>query len=149
MADSQVPWGVEALGGTITEPAWRSKPSWYLVTTDDQMIPAPAQREMSARAGSTVVEIAASHSVYVSQPAAVATLIEKAASEARSAVHWAAYPEQGRARRSYRIGAALSRQRLASADELRALPSPPTAADLLVLVDCVIAFTRAGIAGST
>jgi len=87
MADSQVPWGVEALGGTITEPAWRSKPSWYLVTTDDQMIPAPAQREMSARAGSTVVEIAASHSVYVSQPAAVATLIEKAASEARSAVH--------------------------------------------------------------
>ena len=87
MADSQVPWGVEALGGTITDPAWRSKPSWYLVTTDDQMIPAPAQREMSERAGSTVVEIAASHSVYVSQPAAVATLIEKAASEARSAVH--------------------------------------------------------------
>src|SRR6476661_11173801 len=83
MADSQVPWGVEALGGTITEPAWRSKPSWYLVTTDDRMIPAPAQREMSARAGSTVVEIAASHSVYVSQPKAVAELIEKAASEVR------------------------------------------------------------------
>ena len=87
MADSQVPWGVEALGGTITEPAWRSKPSWYLVTTEDRMIPAPAQREMSARAGSTVVEVAASHSVYVSQPAAVAELIEKAASEVRSAVH--------------------------------------------------------------
>ena len=87
MADSQVPWGVEALGGTITEPAWRSKPSWYLVTTDDQMIPAAAQREMSARAGATVVEVAASHSVYVSQPAAVAALIEKAASEVRSTVH--------------------------------------------------------------
>jgi len=63
-------------------------------------------------------------------------------------VHEAAYTEQG-ARRSYRIGAALSRLRLASADELRALPSPPTAADLFVLVDCVIAFTRAGITGST
>jgi pimeloyl-ACP methyl ester carboxylesterase len=87
MADSQVPWGVEALGGTITEPAWRSKPSWYLVTTEDRMIPPPAQREMSARAVSTVVEVAASHSVYVSQPEAVAELIEKAAAEVRSAVH--------------------------------------------------------------
>ena len=87
MADSQVPWGVEALGGTISEPAWRSKPSWYLVTTEDRMIPPPAQREMSARAGSTVVEVAGSHSIYVSQPAAVAELIEKAADEVRSAVH--------------------------------------------------------------
>ena len=81
MADSQVPWGVEALGGTITEPAWRSKPSWYLVATEDRMIPPPAQRQMSKRAGSTVVEVSGSHSVYVSQPAAVAELIEKAASE--------------------------------------------------------------------
>jgi pimeloyl-ACP methyl ester carboxylesterase len=85
MADSQVPWGVDALGGTISEPAWRTKPSWYLVTTEDRMIPPPAQREMSKRAGSTVVEVEASHSVYVSQPAAVAELIEKAASEVRSA----------------------------------------------------------------
>jgi len=87
MADSQVPWGVEALSGTITEPAWRSKPSWYLLTTEDRMIPPAAQRQMSERAGSTVVEVAASHSVYVSQPAAVAELIQKAASEVRSAVH--------------------------------------------------------------
>jgi pimeloyl-ACP methyl ester carboxylesterase len=87
MADSQVPWGVDALGGTVTEPAWRNKPSWYLVATDDRMIPPPAQREMSARAGSTVVEVSGSHSVYVSQPAAVAELIEKAASDVRSAVH--------------------------------------------------------------
>ena len=86
MADSQVPWGVDALGGTISEPAWRSKPSWYLVTTEDRMIPPPAQREMSARAGSTVVEVTGSHSIYVSQPEAVAELIEKAASEVRSAV---------------------------------------------------------------
>src|SRR6476619_6299645 len=60
MADSQVPWGVDALGGTISEPAWRNKPSWYLLTTEDRMIPPPAQREMSGRAGSTVEEVAAS-----------------------------------------------------------------------------------------
>ena len=81
MADSQVPWGLEALSGTISEPAWRSKPSWYLVTTEDRMIPPPAQRQMSARAGSTVVEADGSHSIYVSQPAAVADLIKQAASE--------------------------------------------------------------------
>jgi pimeloyl-ACP methyl ester carboxylesterase len=85
MADSKVPWGVEALSGKITEPAWRNKPSRYLVTTEDRMIPPPAQRSMSQRAGSTVDEVAASHSVYVSQPAAVAALIERAASEVRSA----------------------------------------------------------------
>src|SRR5258705_9175926 len=85
MADSQVPWGVDALGGTISEAAWRSKPSWYLVATDDRMIPPPAQREMSGRAGSTVEEAAASHSIYVSQAAAVAELVKKAASEVRSA----------------------------------------------------------------
>jgi pimeloyl-ACP methyl ester carboxylesterase len=85
MADSQVPWGFEALSGTVSEAAWRSKPSWYLVTTEDRMIPPPAQREMSERAGSTVEEVAGSHSIYVSQPAAVAELIEKAASEVSSA----------------------------------------------------------------
>jgi pimeloyl-ACP methyl ester carboxylesterase len=84
MADSQVPWGVEALGGTISEPAWQIKPSWYLVTTEDRMIPPSAQRDMSARAGSTVVEVAGSHSIYVSQPGVVADLIEKAASDVGS-----------------------------------------------------------------
>jgi pimeloyl-ACP methyl ester carboxylesterase len=79
MADSQVPWGVDALGGTITSPGWRSKPSWYLVTTEDRMIPPPAQRTMSQRAGASTVEVAASHSVYVSQPAAVVGLIKQAA----------------------------------------------------------------------
>jgi pimeloyl-ACP methyl ester carboxylesterase len=82
MADSQVQWGVDALGGTISEPAWRTKPSWYLLTTEDRMIPPPAQQMMSGRAGSTVEEVAASHSVYVSQPEAVAAIIEKAASAA-------------------------------------------------------------------
>ena len=79
MADSQVPWGVDALAGTITTPAWKTKPSWYLVATEDRMIPPDAQRGMSKRAGSTVVEVSGSHAVYVSQPQAVAALIEKAA----------------------------------------------------------------------
>ena len=79
MADSQVPWGVNALAGVVTEPAWRTKPSWYLVTTEDRMIPPPAQRFMSQRAGSTVVEAAGSHSIYVSQPGATAALIKQAA----------------------------------------------------------------------
>jgi pimeloyl-ACP methyl ester carboxylesterase len=79
MADSQVPWGLEALNGTVNQAAWRTKPSWYLVSTDDNMIPPPAQRFMSKRAGSTVVEVAGSHAIYVSQPNAVATLIKNAA----------------------------------------------------------------------
>jgi pimeloyl-ACP methyl ester carboxylesterase len=78
MAVSQVPWGVEALGGAVTEPAWKTKPSWYLVTTEDKMIPPDAQRAMSKRAGSKVVEVRGSHSVYVSQPKAVAALIKEA-----------------------------------------------------------------------
>src|SRR6185295_6242927 len=78
MADSQVPWGVDALGGAVSKPAWKSKPSWYLVSTRDKMIPPPAQQFMAKRAGATVSEIAGSHSVCVSQPNAVATLIEKA-----------------------------------------------------------------------
>jgi len=82
MADSQVPWGVNALGGTITEAAWRIKPSWYLVAADDRMIPPPAQRAMSERASSTVTEAPGSHSIYLSQPAAVATLIRQAAAAA-------------------------------------------------------------------
>ena len=81
MADSQVPWGVDAAGGPVSEPAWRSKPSWYLVTTDDHMIPPALQREMSERAGSIVVETPGSHSIYVSQPGVVADLVERAASE--------------------------------------------------------------------
>jgi pimeloyl-ACP methyl ester carboxylesterase len=82
MADSQVPWGLEALNGAVSQPAWRTKPSWYLVATDDKMIPPDAQRAMSKRAGSTVVETKGSHSVYVSQPQAVASIIEKAAAAA-------------------------------------------------------------------
>ena len=87
MADSQVPWGVEALSGTISEPAWKTKPSWYLVATNDKMIPPPAQRFMSQRAGSTVVEVAGSHAIYVSQPNAVAAIIKKAAGAVKVAAN--------------------------------------------------------------
>jgi pimeloyl-ACP methyl ester carboxylesterase len=85
MADSQVPWGVNALSGTISEPAWRTKPSWYLLTTDDKMIPPSAQRLMAHRAGAIVVEVKASHAIFVSQPQAVASLIEKAAKGVQAA----------------------------------------------------------------
>ncbi len=80
MADSQVPWGVNALGGIIAEASWRIKPSWYLVATDDRMIPPPAQHAMAERTGATVTEVPGSHSVYLSQPQAVASLIKQAAS---------------------------------------------------------------------
>jgi pimeloyl-ACP methyl ester carboxylesterase len=79
MAASQVPWGVAALAGAVSQASWKNKPSWYLVAKDDKMIPPPAQRAMSQRAGSTVVEVPGSHAVYVSQPEAVAQLIRKAA----------------------------------------------------------------------
>jgi pimeloyl-ACP methyl ester carboxylesterase len=81
MADSQVPWGLDALSGAIGEPAWRHKPSWYLVATDDRMIPPPAQRAMARRAGSTVTGTDAGHAVYVSRPDAVADLVRQAAAD--------------------------------------------------------------------
>jgi pimeloyl-ACP methyl ester carboxylesterase len=79
MANSQLPWGVDALGGAVTEAAWRAKPSWYLVATDDKMIPPEAQRAMSKRAGATVTEVRGSHAVYVSKAEAVVALIKQAA----------------------------------------------------------------------
>jgi pimeloyl-ACP methyl ester carboxylesterase len=87
MADSQVPWGVAALTGVVGEPAWKHKPSWYLVATDDRMIPPEAQRVMAGRAGATVVEAPGSHAIYVSQPKAVADLIAQAARDAMVLVH--------------------------------------------------------------
>ncbi|AKU98388.1 putative signal peptide protein [Labilithrix luteola] len=85
MADSQVPWGVEALAGAVSSPAWKTKPSFYLVATSDRMIPPPAQRSMAKRAGATVVETEGSHAVYVSKPNAVASIIEQAAAAASAA----------------------------------------------------------------
>src|SRR5258705_1122030 len=79
MADSQVPWGVDALSGAVSEPAWKTKPSYYLVTSDDKMIPPPAQRAMAGRVKAEVMEVPGSHSVYVSKPAEVVEIIERAA----------------------------------------------------------------------
>jgi pimeloyl-ACP methyl ester carboxylesterase len=85
MADSQIPWGLDALNGAITAPAWKSKPSWYLVATDDRMIPPDAQRAMAKRAGATVVELKGSHAIYVSKPGGVAELIATAADTVKPA----------------------------------------------------------------
>ena len=85
MADSQVPWGVEALGGVVSVPAWRSKQSWYLLVTDDRMIPLPAQRQMAERIGAMTTEVSGSHAIYVSKPGAVASLIMRAARSPRAA----------------------------------------------------------------
>jgi pimeloyl-ACP methyl ester carboxylesterase len=83
MAYSQVPWGLAAQQGAVTTPAWKSKPSWYLVAGDDHMIPPPAQRNMAQRAGATIKEVGGSHAVYVSNPQAVAQWIEQAATALR------------------------------------------------------------------
>ena len=81
MATSQVPWGIGALTGAVTEASWKAKPSYYLVAKDDKMIPPQAQRGMSQRIKASVVEVPGSHAVYMSQPKAVADLIKKAAKE--------------------------------------------------------------------
>jgi pimeloyl-ACP methyl ester carboxylesterase len=83
LADSQVPWGVEALQAAVSDPAWRHKPSWYLVATDDRMIPPPAQRSMAERAGASVTETGGSHAVYVSKPSVVADVVKQAARSLR------------------------------------------------------------------
>ncbi len=78
MADSQLPWTVDAMTGQVTQPAWRDKPSWYLIASEDRMIPPSAQHTMAQRAGATMVELEASHAVYMSQPRAVADFIRQA-----------------------------------------------------------------------
>jgi pimeloyl-ACP methyl ester carboxylesterase len=79
MASSQVPWGLEALNTVITEPAWKTKPSWYLEVTSDKMIPPATQKFMAERAKATVAEVSGSHAIYVSKPDVVAKFIEQAA----------------------------------------------------------------------
>jgi pimeloyl-ACP methyl ester carboxylesterase len=83
MGASQVPWGIPALEGKVSEPAWRVKPSWYLVATEDKMIPPAAQRAMAGRAEAVQTEAAGSHAIYVSNPGPVVDLIKQAAANAR------------------------------------------------------------------
>ncbi|MEV6654169.1 alpha/beta hydrolase [Streptomyces sp. NPDC051219] len=73
MADSQLPWGVVAL----SEPAWRTKHSWYLVAADNRMIPRRLRRAMAEWASATVVEVPGSNFVCVSQPGTVVDLIKR------------------------------------------------------------------------
>ncbi|HEX8258423.1 MAG TPA: alpha/beta hydrolase [Allosphingosinicella sp.] len=86
MAIAQAPWGVAAASATVGEPAWKTKPSWYLVASEDRMIPPEAQRTMAARAGANVTEAAGSHAIFVAKPESTAALIEAAAEGALAAV---------------------------------------------------------------
>ncbi|WP_294739277.1 alpha/beta fold hydrolase [uncultured Pseudomonas sp.] len=80
MAASQVPATTALFGGTIWAAAWHKKPTYAVVSTEDRALSPELQRWMYKRAGSKVTEIKASHSVYISQPEAVAKVIEDAAS---------------------------------------------------------------------
>jgi pimeloyl-ACP methyl ester carboxylesterase len=84
MADAQVPFAVDAIEEPVTVPAWRHKPSWYLIATEDRMIAPSTQRAMAQRAGATSVEVAASHAVYMSQPEQTAAVIRQACVSARA-----------------------------------------------------------------
>ena len=84
MADSQTPWGLKAVSATITHPAWKEKPAWYIIATHDKMIPPSLQHMMAERAHAHTAELAASHAVYVSKPKAVAAIIEEAAHKLES-----------------------------------------------------------------
>jgi len=79
MAISQMPTAAKAFGTPITSPAWKTKPTWAIVATQDRMINPDLERMMYKRARATVTELRASHAVYVSQPRAVANIIEAAA----------------------------------------------------------------------
>lgn len=79
MADSQQPWGVEAFAGQVTVPAWKSKPSWYLIPSEDRIIPPAAQHGMAGRAHATIREVGGSHAVHVADPGTVAAVIKEAA----------------------------------------------------------------------
>jgi len=83
MADSQVPWGLAAVRAKITTPAWKTKPTYFLMTTSDHMVPPSLQRMMAKRAGATSMEVQSSHAVMLSHPQEVATFIEEAARLAR------------------------------------------------------------------
>jgi pimeloyl-ACP methyl ester carboxylesterase len=83
MAASQVPWGLTAVQTKIGQVAWKTKPTWFMVTQQDHMIPTAQQREMAARAKAHTVEIASSHAVMLSHPDKVTAFIEQAANASR------------------------------------------------------------------
>lgn len=79
LAASQIPTAGACFGTPITQAAWRTKPSAYVLATEDRVIPPPAQRQMATRANATITEVRGSHAVYVSQPDGVADAIDAAA----------------------------------------------------------------------
>jgi pimeloyl-ACP methyl ester carboxylesterase len=79
MYASQVPASASVFAAVINQAAWKNKPSWYVVATQDQTIPPDAERFMAKRAGATVTEVKGSHVVFISQPQAVSAVIEAAA----------------------------------------------------------------------
>jgi pimeloyl-ACP methyl ester carboxylesterase len=83
MATAQVPWGLNAVGGVITQAAWKSKPSHFIIATEDHMAPPTAQRAMARRAGGRTQELRSSHAVMMSHPDQVAAFIEAAGEATR------------------------------------------------------------------
>jgi pimeloyl-ACP methyl ester carboxylesterase len=81
MAASQVPWGKVAVETKIGQPAWKSKPTFALITTEDHMIPAPQQREMASRSHASTKEISSSHAVMLSHPNEAVAFIENVAGQ--------------------------------------------------------------------
>lgn len=82
MARSQVPLSIRAASAKVTGPAWRTRPSYAIVATQDRSLNPDLQRRMYRRSGAKTTEIAGSHAIYISQPAQVAAVIEKAATGA-------------------------------------------------------------------
>ena len=83
MAASQVPWGLTAVTTKIDQPAWKTKPTYDLITTEDHMIPTPQQRQMVARAHAHSTDVTSSHAVMLSHPDQVVAYIEQVAAEAQ------------------------------------------------------------------
>jgi pimeloyl-ACP methyl ester carboxylesterase len=82
MAISQVPISTDSFTHKVTSPAWKTKPSWYMVATQDRSINPEQERMMAKRAHATTVEVNASHVAYMSHPKEAAKLIEEAAAAA-------------------------------------------------------------------
>ena len=82
MAISQVPISTDAFTHKVTKPAWKTKPTWYMVAAADRSINPEQERMMAKRAHATTVEVKSSHVAYMSHPKEAAKLIEEAATSA-------------------------------------------------------------------
>lgn len=82
MADAQAPIAIAAISSPVTDPAWRTKPSWYLVSKDDKIIPPDNERKMAQQAKAVTSEISGSHVAFIAHPEVAAHLIERAAETA-------------------------------------------------------------------